>query len=229
MQSAIAVKRSTRIILSFPSSERHPPAITTTQAKPYGLLDLSSPPLDQDLLDVAVHVHELEGRIQELLDAAFAAAVGTTEALDLLVQFRSVLQVGSAIPPSKHLPPKRLVFVDPPLRPVTSCEYVLGCTLKGVHAVVKHVLASLSPHTTTKSQRAQLREDLQRRYALLLKHYMSDMDAVQRTYEKHKHKPPAVRSTPPVAANIQWARLLLQRLRAPMHRCEWAALLGAVL
>lgn len=57
------------------------------------MLDLSSHLLDQDLLDVAVHVHELEGRIQELLDAAFAAAVGTSDALDLLVQFRSVLQV----------------------------------------------------------------------------------------------------------------------------------------
>lgn len=68
------------------------------------------------------------------------------------------------------------------------------------------------------AQRAQLKEDLQRRYALLLKHYMSDMDAVQRTYEKHKHKPPAVRSMPPVAANIQWARQLLQRLCTPMQR-----------
>lgn len=65
----------------------------TTQAKPYGLLDLSSHVLDQDLLDVAVHVHDLEGRIQQLLDAAFASAAGTVEALDLLLQFRSVLQV----------------------------------------------------------------------------------------------------------------------------------------
>lgn len=40
-----------------------------------------------------MHVHALEGRVQEHLDQAFAAAGSTVAALDLLHQFNDVLQV----------------------------------------------------------------------------------------------------------------------------------------
>ncbi len=67
-------------------------------------------------------------------------------------------------------------------------------------------------------QRDALRADLEEKYMVIFQNYGLDLDAVQKTYEKHKHAPPLARNAPPVAGNIAWARQLLRRIEEPMRK-----------
>jgi dynein heavy chain len=73
-----------------------------------------------------------------------------------------------------------------------------------------------------------LPKPLQNNPQVIFQHYAKDLEAVQATYEAHKHKPPLPRNAPPIAGNIIWARQLLRRIEAPMQRFAYnRALVGS--
>ena len=65
--------------------------------------------------------------------------------------------------------------------------------------------------------RDALKRDLDAKYNIIFRNYGSDLEAVMKTYEKHKHDPPKSRNAPPVAGDILWARQLLRRIEEPMR------------
>ena len=67
-------------------------------------------------------------------------------------------------------------------------------------------------------QRESLKKDLDDKYAVIFQNYALDLDAVQKTYEKHKHSPSLPRNAPPVAGDIMWSRQLLRRIEEPMRK-----------
>ena len=65
--------------------------------------------------------------------------------------------------------------------------------------------------------RDALKRDLDAKYNIIFRNYGADLEAVMKTYEKHKHDPPKSRNAPPVAGDILWARQLLRRIEEPMR------------
>ncbi len=57
-----------------------------------------------------------------------------------------------------------------------------------------------------------------RRYLVIFQNYFTDLETVQKLYEKNKYEPPIPRNAPPVAGNIMWARQLLRRIEHPMQK-----------
>jgi dynein heavy chain len=84
-------------------------------------------------------------------------------------------------------------------------------------------------------EREKLRKTLDRRFVSLFLAYGEELEeikviafcccygsdaCVQLLYEREKQDPPLGRNMPPVAGNIQWSKLLLERAEAPMRRFE---------
>ena len=61
-------------------------------------------------------------------------------------------------------------------------------------------------------------ERSRRQVRMIFRNYALDLDAVQKTYEKHKHSPSLPRNAPPVAGDILWSRQLLRRIEEPMRK-----------
>lgn len=51
-------------------------------------------------------------------------------------------------------------------------------------------------------------------------HYGTRLNEIELLYNTQKESPPIVRDTPPVSGNIQWARMLQQRIEDPMLRFQ---------
>eukprot|EP00002_Diphylleia_rotans_P028875 TRINITY_DN5840_c0_g1_i3.p1 TRINITY_DN5840_c0_g1~~TRINITY_DN5840_c0_g1_i3.p1 ORF type:complete len:4482 (-),score=987.95 TRINITY_DN5840_c0_g1_i3:157-13602(-) len=69
-------------------------------------------------------------------------------------------------------------------------------------------------------QRENLKADLDSRYMQVFHNYGTELETVQKIYERNKHNPPIIRNAPPVAGNIIWARQLLRRIEEPMKKFQ---------
>ena len=65
-----------------------------------------------------------------------------------------------------------------------------------------------------------MRKALDRKFISLFLAYGEELEEVKALYERDKQDPPLGRNLPPVAGNIQWSKLLLERCEAPMKRFE---------
>ena len=62
--------------------------------------------------------------------------------------------------------------------------------------------------------------DLSTKYMVVLYQHGVEIDRTQKLFEKHKNKPPIGRNESMVSGSIQWSRLLLRRIEAPMQLFE---------
>lgn len=69
-------------------------------------------------------------------------------------------------------------------------------------------------------QRERLKSDLDSKFNVIFQNYGTELEKVQKLYEKSKHSPPLSRNLPPVAGNITWSRHLLKRIEEPMKKFE---------
>jgi len=69
-------------------------------------------------------------------------------------------------------------------------------------------------------EREKVRKSLDRKFISLFLAYGEELEEVKALYEREKQDPPLGRNLPPVAGNIQWSKLLLERCEAPMRRFE---------
>ena len=67
-------------------------------------------------------------------------------------------------------------------------------------------------------QRDSLKDDLESKRLMVLRHFLGDLEVVSRSYEKLKNNPPLVRNVPPVTSNVLWARQLMRRIESPMQQ-----------
>ncbi|XP_053350448.1 dynein axonemal heavy chain 5 [Clarias gariepinus] len=59
--------------------------------------------------------------------------------------------------------------------------------------------------------------DLSNKYAVVLQHFVSDLEQVRKVYKNNKDNPPMLRILPPVAGKIIWSRHLFRKLEMPME------------
>jgi dynein heavy chain len=95
-------------------------------------------------------------------------------------------------------------FINASFENIMSTEHALGL-LKQFQAIL---------------QRDSLQADLDSKYMVIFHNYGLDLETVQKLYEKYKNNPQMARNSPPVAGNIQWARLLLRRIEEPMRKFQ---------
>jgi dynein heavy chain len=93
-------------------------------------------------------------------------------------------------------------FINQSFEHITSTEHALS--------LLKQFQATL--------QRDSLKDDLESKFMVIFSNYSTDLETVQRLYEKQKASPPTVRNAPPVTGNVMWARQLMRRIEKPMEQ-----------
>jgi dynein heavy chain len=69
-------------------------------------------------------------------------------------------------------------------------------------------------------EREVIRSALDKKFVALFYSYGEELEEITALYERERHAPPIARNLPPVAGNIQWSKLLLERAEAPMQRFD---------
>lgn len=160
--------------------------------------------------------------LQDVINASFARAASTEQALLLLRQFESLLASDSfrADLDAKYLQAFQARWGG---RTGGGClRHVAGWRIRAGGLQDR---AALCLYVSKRKGRCDTVR--QRRFPPCptnhpphLQRYAADLEGVQRLYEKHKADPPVARNAPPVAGKIQWARHLLHRIEAPMLRFQ---------
>jgi dynein heavy chain, axonemal len=134
--------------------------INSFKTKGHDLLGFDSNKFDRDYVEFNVQISELEGSLQDFINASFDSITDIEQSLNLLKRFQQILQ------------------------------------------------------------RERLKSDLDSKFNVIFQNYGTELEKVQKLYEKSKHSPPLSRNLPPVAGNITWSRHLLKRIEEPMKKFE---------
>ncbi|KAM6954364.1 dynein axonemal heavy chain 8-like [Aplochiton taeniatus] len=62
-----------------------------------------------------------------------------------------------------------------------------------------------------------LKTEISSTVRLILQHYVSELESVNKLYQSHKEDPPLARNMPPVAGRIVWVRQLYRRIEEPIE------------
>ncbi|CAL8275103.1 unnamed protein product [Lota lota] len=61
-----------------------------------------------------------------------------------------------------------------------------------------------------------LQTDITNTVSLILQHYISELESVNKLYQEHKDDPPLARNMPPVAGRLGWVKQLYRRIEEPV-------------
>ena len=110
-----------------------------------------------------------------------------------------------------HLPPSQVEKLD---------KFTLDFIDKTFEDVGGSITKSLDVlvHYQRVFEREVIRSALDKKFVALFYAYGEELEEITALYERERHAPPIARNLPPVAGNIQWSKLLLERAEAPMQR-----------
>ncbi|XP_041950591.1 dynein heavy chain 8, axonemal-like [Alosa sapidissima] len=65
-----------------------------------------------------------------------------------------------------------------------------------------------------------LQAEISNTVALILQHYVSELESVRKLYQAHREDPPVARNMPPIAGKILWVKQLFRRIQEPIQYIE---------